>query len=61
VISEIIAVVGLVLVLEGALPFLSPGLFRMAIRRLVSFSNGELRWLGFGSMFLGLLLVKLFR
>ena len=47
----------LVLVLEGILPFLVPGLWREAFRRLIAMSDGQLRFIGLTSMLAGLLLL----
>ena len=49
----------LVLVLEGILPFLLPGLWREAFRRLIAMSDGQVRFLGLSSMVAGVLLLYL--
>jgi uncharacterized protein YjeT (DUF2065 family) len=51
----------LVLVLEGILPFLVPGLWREAFRRLIAMSDGQLRFVGLTSMLAGLLLLVIAR
>jgi len=51
----------LVLVLEGILPFLLPGLWREAFRRLIAMSDGQLRFIGLTSMLAGLLLLVITR
>lgn len=51
----------LVLVIEGLLPFLVPGLWREAFRRLISMSDGQLRFIGLTSMLAGLLLLVVVR
>ena len=51
----------LVLVLEGILPFLLPGLWREAFRRLIAMSDGQLRFIGLTSMLAGLLLLVIAR
>jgi uncharacterized protein YjeT (DUF2065 family) len=51
----------LVLVIEGVLPFLIPGLWREAFRRLTEMSDGQVRFLGLSSMVAGVLLLYLVR
>ncbi len=53
--------VALMLVLEGLLPFLLPRIWRDTFRRLVDFSDGQLRFIGLSSMLIGLLLIALMR
>lgn len=47
---------GLMLVLEGVLPFLAPALWRDAFRKLMQLTDGQLRFMGLFSMAVGLLL-----
>lgn len=47
----------LMLVIEGIMPFLFPSLWRDTFRRLVQFSDGQLRFIGLTSMLAGLLLL----
>lgn len=47
----------LMLVLEGMVPFVVPGLWRQVFSRLLSLSDGQLRAGGLGIMILGLLLL----
>ncbi len=51
----------LMLVLEGLLPFLLPGIWRETFRRLTEMSDGQLRFIGLSSMLVGLLLLFLAR
>ena len=51
----------LMLVLEGILPFLMPGVWREAFRRLTEMTDGQIRFVGLSSMLVGLLLLYLFR
>jgi uncharacterized protein YjeT (DUF2065 family) len=55
------AAFALYLILEGLLPFLSPGKWREAIAMLARMSEGQLRTFGLVSMFLGVLLLALVR
>lgn len=54
-----LAALALLLVLEGALPFLAPALWRQAFTRMIEFSDGQLRSVGLGAMLLGLILLSL--
>jgi uncharacterized protein YjeT (DUF2065 family) len=47
----------LMLVLEGLLPFLNPGLWRRAFEQAMRMSDGQIRFIGLGSMLLGLALL----
>lgn len=51
----------LMLVLEGLLPFLLPRVWRETFRRLIDFSDGQLRFIGLSSMLVGLLLLAMAR
>jgi len=46
----------MMLVIEGVLPFLIPGLWRDTFRKLVSLKDGQLRFVGITSMLSGLLM-----
>lgn len=48
---------GLMLVLEGMMPFLFPSAWRETLRKLVQFQDGQLRFLGLTLMLSGLLLI----
>ena len=52
--STLLAALGLVLVIEGLLPFVAPDLWRDTFRRLIELADGQLRFIGLGSMLLGL-------
>ena len=47
----------IMLVIEGLLPFLLPELWRETFRKLVSLSDGQLRFIGLTSMLSGLLML----
>jgi uncharacterized protein len=49
--------VALMLVFEGILPFLAPGLWRETFRRLIEMSDGQIRFIGLTSMLIGLLIL----
>ena len=48
---------GLMLVLEGILPFMSPAAWRQTFKRLIEFSDGQLRFMGLASMLGGLIMI----
>ena len=47
----------MMLVIEGLLPFLLPELWRETFRKLVSLSDGQLRFIGISSMLAGIILL----
>ena len=51
----------LMLVIEGLLPFLSPGTWRAAFERATRMSDGQLRFFGLSSIVIGLLLLAFLR
>ena len=51
----------LMLVLEGALPFLMPRVWRDTFRRLTEMTDGQIRFVGLASMLIGLVLLVLTR
>ncbi|MBK7471449.1 MAG: DUF2065 domain-containing protein [Burkholderiales bacterium] len=48
------AALALVLIIEGILPFLAPGLWRTTFLRLTQLSDGQLRFIGLVSIGAGL-------
>lgn len=50
---ELVGALGLLLVLEGLLPFLNPAAWRRAMLQVVRLSDGSLRTVGLASMLLG--------
>jgi uncharacterized protein YjeT (DUF2065 family) len=44
----------LMLIIEGLVPFLAPGLWRDAFRRITRLSDGQIRFFGLTSMLIGL-------
>jgi uncharacterized protein YjeT (DUF2065 family) len=51
----------LMLVIEGLLPFLSPGTWRSAFERATRMSDGQIRFFGLTSMVIGVLLLVFWR
>ena len=59
--DDLIRAIALVLVIEGMLPFLSPGGWRQAMLQAGRLSNLALRSVGFVSMLIGVLVLYLAR
>ena len=55
----IVAAFALMLVIEGILPFTAPRLWRSAFRALSEMRDGQVRFLGFASMAVGMVLLYL--
>lgn len=56
--TNLLAALGLMLVIEGILPFALPELWRQTFRKMTEMSNGQLRFIGLISMGLGLLIIS---
>ena len=50
----------LMLVIEGLLPFISPPQWRSVFERAMKLSDGQIRFIGLGSMLAGLVMLGLF-
>jgi uncharacterized protein YjeT (DUF2065 family) len=48
--------IALLCILEGLLPFLAPGQWREVFRKIIGFSDGQLRFIGLISILAGVLL-----
>lgn len=48
----------LMLVFEGLMPFVAPGLWRETFKRLMLMSDGQIRFVGLTSMLAGLLILS---
>ncbi len=59
--NSLLAAFGLVLVLEGILPFLAPRLWRDAFRKVLELNDGQLRFMGLLSMLAGIVVVLIVR
>jgi len=57
--TTLIMAFALMLVIEGALPFLAPNVWRETFRRIMLLTDGQIRFVGLASMALGLLLFVL--
>jgi uncharacterized protein YjeT (DUF2065 family) len=54
------AALALMLVIEGLLPFLSPGAWRRVFERATRMTDGQIRFLGLTSMIAGVAMLLLF-
>lgn len=54
-----LAAIGLLLVIEGVLPFAAPAKWRDGFRRMLELSDGQLRFIGATSMLGGLFLLMM--
>jgi uncharacterized protein YjeT (DUF2065 family) len=52
-ISLLVSAIALVLVIEGLLPFMNPGLWRRVFERAVRMTDGQIRMLGLTSLVIG--------
>lgn len=58
---NLLAAFALMLVIEGILPFLAPTVWRETFRKMLELSDGQLRFIGLGSMLGGLLIFFMIR
>ena len=49
--------IAMVLVIEGLMPFLFPGMWRDTFQKLVGLTDGQLRFIGMTAMLCGLLML----
>ncbi len=59
--TTLLAALGLMLILEGLLPFIAPQAWRETFKRMIEMKDGQLRFIGLGSMLGGVLLLFLSR
>ncbi len=52
--------IGLVLILEGLLPFLNPGAWRRVFERAVKMSDAQIRAIGLSSLAIGVAILLIF-
>ena len=55
--TTLLAAFALMLVIEGILPLLFPAQWREIFRRVIQYSDGQIRFFGLASMLAGLLLL----
>jgi len=56
---NLLAALGLMLIVEGLLPLVSPGRWRDTVRRISALRDGQIRFMGLGATVAGLLLLAL--
>lgn len=59
--NTLLTAFALMLVIEGVLPFIVPGIWRETFRRLIEMSDGQIRFIGLTSMLAGLILLYFVR
>ena len=59
--SDLLAALGLLLVLEGIAPFLHPQGVKRTLARVLTLKDRELRFAGLGSMLVGIVILFLVR
>ncbi|MDR0379103.1 MAG: DUF2065 domain-containing protein [Candidatus Accumulibacter sp.] len=60
-IDTLLAAFALMLVIEGVLPFIAPATWRDMFRRLIRFTDGQIRFIGLSSMLIGMVLLIVFQ
>jgi uncharacterized protein YjeT (DUF2065 family) len=55
---DFLRALALMIVFEGLLPFVAPGLFRETMQRLSGLDDRRLRFIGLSSMIVGLLILQ---
>ena len=55
--DTLLTALALMLVIEGVLPFLIPGVWRETFRKLTEMGDGQIRFIGLTSMLAGLILL----
>jgi uncharacterized protein YjeT (DUF2065 family) len=50
----------LMLIIEGMLPFVAPSVWRDTFRRLIQFTDGQIRFIGLMSMLAGIIFLVFF-
>jgi uncharacterized protein YjeT (DUF2065 family) len=59
--STLLMAFGLMLVIEGLLPFVAPRIWRETFRRVTEMADGQLRFIGLSSIIIGLVMILLFQ
>ena len=60
-VTTLLLAFALMLVIEGMLPFLAPKVWRETFRRVIEFSDGQIRFIGLSSILVGVVILTLFR
>ncbi|RPH46152.1 MAG: DUF2065 domain-containing protein [Burkholderiales bacterium] len=56
--ANLLAALGLMLIVEGLMPMVSPPGWREAMRRIASLRDGQIRFMGLAAVLLGVLLLS---
>ena len=59
--DTLFAAFALMLILEGVVPFIAPTVWRDTFRRLIQFTDGQIRFVGLASMLAGIILLTIFQ
>jgi uncharacterized protein YjeT (DUF2065 family) len=59
--SPLLLAFGLMLVIEGLLPFVAPKMWRETFRRVTEMSDGQIRFIGLSSLTIGMILLTVLR
>jgi len=59
--STLLIAFALMLVLEGLVPFIAPAAWRDTFRRLIQFTDGQIRFVGLASISTGMILLMVFQ
>ncbi|MGL5632412.1 MAG: DUF2065 domain-containing protein [Azovibrio sp.] len=59
--KSLLLALALMLIFEGLMPLVFPSTWRETFRRLIQFSDGQLRFIGLSSMLLGVILLMVFK
>ena len=55
--ASLVIALGLMLVIEGLMPLISPPHWRETVRRIAALRNGQIRFMGLTAVVIGLVLV----
>lgn len=59
--DTLFAAFALMLILEGVVPFIAPTVWRDTFRRLIQFTDGQIRFVGLASLLAGIILLTIFQ
>ncbi|HPU53498.1 MAG TPA: DUF2065 domain-containing protein [Burkholderiaceae bacterium] len=57
--DALLMALGLVLIIEGVLPFIAPAVWRASLQRMARLRDGQVRFVALGAILIGLLLIVL--
>ena len=55
--DALVTALGLVLIIEGVLPFIAPAVWRASLQRMARLRDGQVRFVALGAILIGLLLI----